>query len=80
MAFTIKARVSGMDNAGDQTLVSFSANYTDPDTGERVNTEWARATPSLILQMHVMNEVVEQLGLKVGQNFTGTFTEDKPKE
>lgn len=55
--FTAKAFVSGMTSNGEgQTNVSFSADYNDP-----ANKEWAKYTPSLSVQMTVLDEVAAGL-------------------
>lgn len=76
MAFTVKARVSGIETQGDQVKVSFTANYTDPETGARVNEEWAKYTPGFQNEMWVKPEVIERDGIAVGQAYTLTYERD----
>jgi hypothetical protein len=77
MAFTVKATVASVEKQTDgQSKVVFSANYTDPATGERVNTEWAKYTPGFSCNMWVLDEVVERDGLAAGQAYTLTFTKE----
>lgn len=65
--FTVKVFVSGKTaNGGDETNLSFTADYNDG-----ANKEWAKYTPSLNLQMTVLNEVAEDI--EYGDKFTGTF-------
>lgn len=44
---------------GEQTSLAFMADYAD----ER-NKEWAKYTPALSLQMHVLNSVADQFELQ----------------
>lgn len=75
MAFTAKTRVSVEDAGSSQKLLRFSANYTDAE-GNRVNEDWAEATPSFNLSMYVVNEVVEANSIETGQEYTLTFEKD----
>jgi len=77
MAFTVKARVSEMERQGNQTRVRFSAHYNDPVTGERVNDEWAEFTPAFNNDIWVLNEVAENQGLEVNQNFLLTYQREE---
>lgn len=77
MAFTVKAVVSTVQLASPgQKQITFSALYTDPDTGERVNQEWAQATPAFTCVMHVVDDVVSRNTIHVGQRYTLTFDQD----
>lgn len=79
MPFTVKARVANVEAQGDQVKVSFIANYTDPVTGERINEEWAKATPNFSNGLYVKPEIVERDGLAVGQGWTLTYVKDEPE-
>ena len=68
MAFTVKAKITGLELQGNQTKVTYSANYTDNE-GNRVNQEWAEATPGYSNTIWILNEIVERQGLEVGQPF-----------
>lgn len=77
MAFTAKVFVSAVELSGlGQKKITFSALYTDPDTGERVNQEWAQATPAFTCTMHVVNDVVSRNTIHTGQRYTLTFDQD----
>jgi hypothetical protein len=77
MSFTAKVRISIIEKYGNgQQRVSFTANYTDPKTGERVNQDWAQATPAFSNDIFIIDDVVESQGLKVGQCFTLTYDKD----
>lgn len=76
MAFTVKARVSSVERGPDQTRITFSAHYTDPVTGERVNDDWAQATPAFNTDMTILNDVADQQGVEVNKNYTLTFNEE----
>jgi len=77
MAFTAKTRVEVADAGDGQAKLTFTANYTDPDTGERVNQEWAKYTPGFSLSMWVLNEVVEANKIESGQPYTLTLAADE---
>jgi hypothetical protein len=77
MSFTVKARVSNIEQLNNgQQKVSFSANYTDPTTGERVNQDWAQATPAFQNDIWVLDAVVDSQELEVNQAYTLTYTKD----
>lgn len=67
MAITAKVRVNNVSVNGDETRLTFYADYAD----ER-NKEWAKYTPSLVLEMTVKNAVADNFA--PGQAFTLTFT------
>lgn len=75
MAFTVKAKITNLEPQGNQTKVTFSANYTD-DEGNRVNQDWAEATPGFSNTIWIVNEVVERQGLEVGQPFELLYTKE----
>lgn len=75
MAFTVKAKVMNLEPQGNQTKVTFSANYTD-DEGNRVNQDWAEATPGFSNTIWILNRVVESQGLEVGQPFELLYTKE----
>lgn len=58
--YTKEAKTDG------QTFLAFSADYQD----ER-NKEWAKYTPALSIQMHVLDSVAEQF--EQGKNYLLTF-------
>lgn len=68
MAFTVKAKITGLEPQGNQTKITLSANYTD-DEGNRVNQDWAEATPGFSNTIWVLNSIVESQSLEVGQPF-----------
>lgn len=78
VAFTVKAWVNSVERSADgsQVKVSLRANYTDPKTGERVNQEWAKYTPSFSNEFWVTPEVVERDGIEAGQGWTLTYEKD----
>lgn len=76
MAFTVKARVASLTEYGNQTKITFAANYTDPTTGERVNQEWAEATPAFGNDIWIVNQLVKDQGIAVGQAYTLTYAKD----
>lgn len=80
MALTVKARVSNMERQGNQTRINFSAHYNDPVTGERVNQEWAEATPGFNTDMWVLNEVAEREGVQVNDNYLLTLEKEPDRE
>lgn len=77
MSFTAKTRVQVEDYDDTQKKLTFTANYSDPATGERVNQEWAKYTPAFNLTMYVLNEVVETNGIESGQAYTLLFSQDE---
>lgn len=76
MAFTVKAKIANLERQGNQTKITLSANYTD-DEGNRVNQEWAEATPGFSNTIWVLNEVADRQGLEIGQNFDVVYTKEK---
>lgn len=77
MSFTVKAKVSTVERQADgQSMVVFSANYVDAD-GNRVNEDWAKATPGFTNTMYVLDDVVTRDGLEPGQAFTLTYAKDE---
>lgn len=75
MAFTVKAKITGLEPQGNQTKVTFSANYTD-DNGNRVNIEWAEATPGFSNTIWILNDIAERQALAVGDNFELLYTKE----
>lgn len=73
MAFTVKAKITGLEPQGNQTKITFSANYVD-DKGNRVNQDWAEATPGFSNTIWVLNSIVERQQLEVGQPFEILYT------
>lgn len=68
MSVTAKVFLSGKTpNGQDEMYLAFTADYADG-----ANKEWAKYTPSLTLNMVVLNEVADQFG-EYGSKFTLTF-------
>lgn len=68
MAFNAKVVLSNVTVSPNGAQLSFYPDYQDGR-----NKEWAESTPTLNLSMTVKNELVEKLGLEIGQRFTLTF-------
>lgn len=62
------SRVKEAHNAEGESTVTFTANYAN-EAGERINEEWAKATPLFTCQMVVLDSVP----FEAGQNYTLTF-------
>lgn len=72
MSVTAKVFLSGKTPLNDgQTTLVFSADYADGR-----NKEWAKYTPSLSLNMVVLDEVAEKFG-EYGARFTLTFEKEE---
>jgi len=76
MGFTVKAKVTNIEayNNGEQR-VDFMANYVNA-IGERVNQDWAQATPGFSNTLFVKDEVVERQQIQMGDEYTLTYTKD----
>lgn len=74
MRFTAKVKVTDIVPQGDQSRVTFGANYGD-STG---NEEWAKYTPWLKYEKNIRGELADRL--EVGQTFTVLFTLDDDGE
>lgn len=75
MAFTAKARVSVEDLGNGNSSLRFFANYADAD-GNRINDDWAEATPIFTMNMTVKNSVVVDNSIASGQEYTLMFSKD----
>lgn len=76
MAVTAKVKCYSKSGgmAGTSVSLSFSANYTD-DNGNRINEDWAVATPALSVSMTVKPEVGELF--EQGKSYTLTFEREE---
>ena len=69
-AFTAKAFVSAVSKTAiGQTQLTFTADYADG-----ANKEWSQYTPSLSVNMSVLDEIAADL--KFGDRFTITFQQE----
>lgn len=69
MKITAKVTCVSREPCGTtQSTIRFGANYADK-AGNRINREWAAATPSFSLSMVVLNEVP----FEAGKAYTLTF-------
>lgn len=68
MTITAKVRCNASNEANEQVLYTFAADYLS-DEGKAINGEWAKYTPALNLTITVKPEVT----FEVGQSYTLTF-------
>lgn len=77
MSFTVKAKVTNVEKYGNgQQKISFMANYTNA-AGERVNEDWAQATPAFNNDIWMRDDVAEGQKLAVGDEYTLTYSKDQ---